>query len=67
MNKKREEELDIVRSLELTAEGSYDEGYQKGRKAGIDALVTAILKADYDAYIYIDVDNLKRIAMQVKE
>lgn len=30
------EELDVVKSLELTAEGSYDEGYHKGRKEGIE-------------------------------
>lgn len=32
------EELDIVKSLELTAQGSYDEGYRVGRKEGIEAM-----------------------------
>ena len=32
------EELDIVKSLELTAKESYEEGYQKGRKEGVEKL-----------------------------
>ena len=38
------EELDIVKSLELTAEGSYDEGYRKGWKEGIDEMWEACIR-----------------------
>ena len=65
---RRDEELDVVKSLELTAEGSYDEGYRKGQEAGVEWMIQcAVTEVNTMATTYRDTELLMEVKRRIRE
>ena len=53
------EELDVIKSLELTAEGSYEDGCREGRKEGIEKLRNVLVAEFKDKELLCGIIILK--------
>jgi len=67
MTEEREEELDIVKSLEETAANSYEDGYREGWKKGIDELIKWVKGWDEAGPKYVHVGDIYKKAEQLKK